>query len=399
MEAASGPEQTIGPRRSVRLLPGALWVVTVVLIAAAAITSLIDPTPDQPGSPDAIFVPLFVALVTSLATVGALLALRRATNPIGWLMLAGAFLVALALAAISFERYATATGRGFAIPVPEWLSGIAFQVGLVLQVVVVLIFPDGALPHRGRSVLAIVVVGLTLSSIGGAIKPAPTDAQAPLEVLGNSLIVLGLVLAALSVVGRLRAARGDERKQLEWFSWVAAVLAVALMIAALQAGPISDVAWIVAFVAFTGLPIAIAIAIMQYRLYEIDRLVSRTLVYVPLVGILGGVYAAGTAILQRLFIQYTGDTSDAAVVMSTLIVAGTFTPVRKSLEGAVERRFSRSRAGSSDEAPASAVPALSVGPVIDLSALIDDPQLTARIEEIAARVADERMQEGPPGRA
>ena len=137
-------------------------------------------------------------------------------------------------------------------------------------------------------------------------------------MLGNLLLVIGLGLATLSVFARLRRADGDERKQLEWFAWVAAVLVVSLVLAWMQLGPVSDVAWAFAFAAFAAMPIAIAIAVMKYRLYEIDSLVSRTLVYAPLIGILGGIFAAGTAILQRLFVGYTGDTSDAAVVISTL---------------------------------------------------------------------------------
>ena len=116
-------------------------------------------------------------------------------------------------------------------------------------------------------------------------------------MLGNFLIVVGIACAAGSIIGRLRRADDDDRKQLEWFAWVAAVLAVSLVLAWMQLGPVSDVAWALAFAAFAAMPIAIAmpIAVMKYRLYEIDSLVSRTLVYAPLIGILGGIFAAGTA--------------------------------------------------------------------------------------------------------
>ena len=336
-------------------------------------------------------------MVTSMATVGALLALRRAANPIGWLMLVGALLIAAGVASESLSQYSAATGRGFGTPIPAWLAGIAFQVGLVLQVVVVLVFPDGTLPRHGRPILAVVLGGLALSSIGAAISPAASEGQDPVEVFGNLLLVAGMVLATWSLVSRLRVARGDARKQLEWFAWVAGVLAVALTIASLQTGVISNLAWIAAFAAFTCLPIAIAIAIMKYRLYEIDTLVSRALVYVPLVAILGGVFAAGTALLQRLFVQYTGDTSDAAVVMSTLIVAGTFAPMRKNLEGVVERRYSPKAAATGKPPPAAIPGAPTVAPGRDVSALLDDPLVVSRIEEIAARVADQQIRRREAG--
>ena len=395
--ASVEPQGTTGRSRTIRILPVVLWICAVCLILLAAISGLSDPTPDTPGSPDVLFIPLLVAMVTSMATVGALLALRRADNPIGWLMLVGAVLIAAGVASESVSQYAAATGRGLGSPIPDWLAGVAFQVGLVLQVVVVLVFPDGDLPRHGRPILGVVLSGLVLSSIGAATNPAASDGQGPVETIGNLLLVAGVVFATWSLASRLRAARGDVRKQLEWFAWVAAVLAVALTVASLQAGFVSDLAWIVAFGAFTCLPIAIAIAIMKYRLYEIDTLVSRALVYVPLVAILGGVFAAGTALLQRLFVQYTGDTSDAAVMMSTLIVAGTFAPMRKSLEGVVERRYSP-KAAAAGTSPSAAIPgALAVNPGRDASALLDDPLVVSRIEEIAARIADEQIRRREAG--
>ncbi len=386
---ADKPERTTGRWSLLRVLPVGLWITTTVLVVAGAITSFLDPTPDSPGSPDALFVPLLVALVTSLGTVGALLALRRAGNPIGWLMVTGALLIAFAFAVNSFEQYSIATGRGFTTQLPVWVSRMAFQAGLVLQVIVVLVFPDGALPRRGSSVLVILLVGLVVSSVGGAIQPTESESQGSLEALGGVIILIGTLLATLGIFSRLRAAHGDERKQLEWFAWVAAVLAVALVLASVQLGPVSDFAWVAAFVAFAALPIAIAIAVMKYRLYEIDNLVSRTLVYAPLIGILGGIYAAGTFVLQRLFVAYTGDTSDAAVVMATLIVAGTFTPVRKALEGAVERRFSGSAVRARRDGP----PAVDTRTSSDVSALLDDPRLASRIEDVVTRVIDDRMRQ------
>ena len=101
----------------------------------------------------------------------------------------------------------------------------------------------------------------------------------------------------------------------------------------------SDLGYLLAFVGFALVPVAIGIAILRYRLYDIDILIRRTAVYVPLTAILAGLYAALTALLQRLFIAATGERSDAAVIASTLLLATLFTPVKGWLQGVVDRRF------------------------------------------------------------
>ena len=264
----------------------------------------------------------------------------------------------------------------------------------------VLLFPTGSLPRYGRAILAVILVGLVLGTGTDLLRPGATDngtqllnplgwepigpyAQA-LGVLGTTLLTVGLVLAAATLVGRFRMADGDERKQLEWFMFVAVILAAALVIASLQIGVVSDIAWVVAFASFALLPVSVAVAITKYRLYDIDRLVNRTLVYVPLVAILGGVFAASIAFFQRLFLQVTGNQTDAGIVLTTLVVAGAFTPLKKTIESSVDRAF---RAPTANRAGTPPVPQPVVPTGIDLDVLLGDPRLTAHIEAIARRVA------------
>jgi hypothetical protein len=335
--------------------------------------------------------------------VGALLALRRSTNPIGWMLLAGAGLMAVSFFGSGYAQFSYGTGRNLpGAAFMGWLPIVAFAPALVVTGLIILVFPSGRLPSWGRQILALVLVGLVLNDISGAVQPGPLGTTLPLanpfgvhaaapllpgmEALGNTLLVIGFLLATGSLAVRFRAARGEERQQIKWFAYVAVVLAASLAVASLHAGPISDLAWPLAFLAFTALPIAIAIAILKYRLYGIDTLVNRTLVYLPLIGILGGLYAACVALFQRLFLALTGSQSDAAVVMTTLVVAGTFTPIRKNLEAAVDRRFRtpprESRAGSGVAADMEASQ-----PPIDLDAILDDPRLIARMESIARSIA------------
>ena len=123
-------------------------------------------------------------------------------------------------------------------------------------------------------------------------------------------------------------------------------------------------------------PVAVGVAVLRYRLYGIDVIINRTLVWVPLTGILGGLYAGLVALLQRVFVNLTGDRSDAAVIITTLVLAGSFTPIRRVLDTVVDRRF-RSPTAS----PAAH------GPALGRATILNDPEVVRRIESIAERVA------------
>jgi len=242
-----------------------------------------------------------------------------------------------------------------------------------------LLFPDGRLPSPRwwpvawlavvDIVVLLVAVGFTSPGLFGG-EPSPLaiiPAGPASEAIGTLAAILTLgagVLCAGSLLVRYRRVDSDERQQLKWVAGAMAVFAVSLVVSVLLP-PIDTFAWVLPIV-----PISVGIAILRYRLYDIDILIGRALAYVALSALLAGGYAASVALFQRLFILVTGDRSDAAIVITTLILASIFTPARKALEGVVERRF---RPPEAVAAPA---------PEAVLVAL-DDPQLERRIDAIA----------------
>jgi hypothetical protein len=160
-------------------------------------------------------------------------------------------------------------------------------------------------------------------------------------------VMFVMVGAAVSVIVRVRRARGTERQQLRWFatSLVCVVLGVGagFLISSLVPGSAnSGLAWIPAILAFTSVPVAVGVAVLRYRLYDIDRIISRTLAYAVITAILAIVFAALIVGLQALFANVTG-TNTLAVAASTLVVAALFQPLRRRIQGAVDHRFNRAR--------------------------------------------------------
>ena len=163
---------------------------------------------------------------------------------------------------------------------------------------------------------------------------------AGLRDLGNILVGLALVggtlVAVASLAVRFARSDADTRHQLKWFLFAVITWAIVL--------PFSLVAgdtWTatIALLVLGLVPAAVFVAVRRYRLYDIDILINRTLVYVPLVGIVAGLYAGLVALLQRLFTAATGNTSDAAAIISALALAAVFTPIRNTIQAAVDRRF------------------------------------------------------------
>jgi hypothetical protein len=220
-----------------------------------------------------------------------------------------------------------------------------------------LLYPTGNLQsRRWRIVVAIGTVGIMLGAIGSAVLPGPlADPRGPLNPFVPPEPLLSFIQVAstisnfaappiflLSLGGlllRFRRSTGVERQQIKWFLFVASVATVAFGLSIFSIGPISDVGWVVGILAMGFLPLAIGLAILRYRLYEIDRIVNRALVYGALTAILAGVFAAATALSQRLFIAVAGQSSDGAIVLTTLVVVAIYAPVRKRVEAVVDRYF------------------------------------------------------------
>jgi hypothetical protein len=301
--------------------------------------------------------------------VGWIIASRRPGNAIGWIFLAIGLSQALDTFNGQYSTYGLLTNPGSLPFAAEaaWAATWDWAPGYVLLLTLsVLLFPDGRLPSaRWRPVIWMTPLVLLLIAVPTAIATwpyrgvtltgysGPINSSDPAVNLAGSLQLMGLVLSVIvalaSVTGlivRFRRSRGIERQQLKWFTFAGAIeiLIIAstpfLLGIAPGIGPLISVAEV--FFA-PLLPIAAGIAILRYRLYDIDRIISRTLAYAVLTAILAGVYLAGFLGLQSVLAPFTANGGPVAVAASTLVVFALFQPVRRRIQGAVDRRFYRSR--------------------------------------------------------
>jgi hypothetical protein len=169
-----------------------------------------------------------------------------------------------------------------------------------------------------------------------------TDAVNPVEII---LYTLALV-AMSSLVVRLRHTKGVERQQVKWFAYAVVVLAISSILAYVVSETLGirwlgSISSVLVIVGVMGLPVAMGIAIFRYRLYNIDLIINRTLVYVSLTVTLVALYFGGIVVLQRVFVLLTGEQSTLAVVASTLLIAALFTPLRRRIQSLIDRRFYR----------------------------------------------------------
>jgi hypothetical protein len=297
------------------------------------------------------------------AVVGSLLVVKRPTNLIGWIMATISLIVGVFHTTDTYAAYVVVTRtQPDALAVAgAWIGSWYWYLLLALILVYLpLLFPDGHLLSRrwlpvavlmGIGTLGVVVLGALADTL--SVNEAPgykidnpigIEGLAYVEdlpvfgVLGGLLFV-GVIGAVASVVERFRRSRGAEREQMKWF-----VCAVAPMLVI----PVGDyLPGIIGSVAFAGvlitLPTAIGIAVLKYRLYDIDLIINRTLVYGSLTATLVVLYVMGIVVLQRLFVFVTGEKSTLAVVASTLLIAALFTPLRRRIQSFIDRRFYRKK--------------------------------------------------------
>jgi hypothetical protein len=332
------------------------------LLAGLAIL-LQTPTAEGYSSP---WVPGALVL-GSFMTVGAVVVSRQPRNRIGWLCCAAGLLGGLAAFSAEYARYALGP-RGGSLPgglAMAWLNGWVgtFWAGLVF-LFLLLLFPTGRLPsRRWRPVAWACAVCVTVLCVQQAVMPGPLEASGQPNPLGigsaraalewsyalvTLCFVLLMLLCAGSVVGRFRRAGGVERQQLKWFAYGAGQLAVLFALALGLPGvwnrwvslTVSDVVF---GISFALIPVTIGIAILRYRLYDIDRLIRRTLVYGLLTALLAAVYAGLVLGLEELFGGIGAQPPSWAVAGATLAVAALFQPARRRIQQAVDRRFNRRR--------------------------------------------------------
>jgi hypothetical protein len=301
----------------------------------------------------------------SFSVVGALIASHRPENPIGWIFLAEGFCYGLLSAGDEYAIYALLTNSG-ALPLgaeASWLGQWIWAPGLGLSLVFLpLLFPDGHPPsHRWRPVgwLGGLSIGLTVVSStillwperGPALLTGDESPSHVVHVLVDFIAVPMLFVAGLGAVislfVRFRRARGDERQQIKWFVSAAALTLVWITVfgqASLRGLPEVIVALSFLLVV-PSIPIATGIAILRYRLYDIDRIINRTLVYGSLTLMLALVYFGGVTVTQALFQTLTGQERlpQLVVVASTLVIAALFMPLRRRIQSFIDRRFYRSK--------------------------------------------------------
>ena len=294
------------------------------------------------------------------STVGAIVASRLPESPIGWLFCAIGLCFGLAHFSVEYVEFAL-LGPSRSLPAGEalaWLSSWIWVGGLGLVVFLDLLFPDGRLPGaRWRWFARFTAIVLLPAAILAALSPGrilSTTLHNPLgiERLPNiskeieAFMYALVVVGASSMLARLRYAGTIERQQIKWFAY-ATVLVISGVILKNVAYPVVDVMWvwwvglILTAVGVVSSPVAMGIAIFRYRLYEIDLIINRTLVYAPLTALLGALYFGAIVLLQSIFVLLTGEQSTLAVVASTLLIAALFTPLRRLIQSFIDRRFYR----------------------------------------------------------
>src|SRR5215208_418875 len=349
---------------NVRAAPWLAWTLCALCVALATASLILALLNGR--TPGEIFLvwdgPSIAVLPTwtvSFSVVGALIASHRPENPIGWIFLAEGFCYGLLIAADQYAIYALLTNPG-ALPLgaeASWVGKWIWAPGLGLSLVFLpLLFPDGHPPsHRWRPVawlgglsIGLVVVLYTIlywpergpGLVTGDENPSHV-VHVLVDFIGFPMLLVGLG-AVISVLVRFRQARGEERQQIKWFASAAALTVVWIIVFGQSTRGLPE-----AIVALSGLlvipsiPIATGIAILRYRLYDIDLIINRTLVYGSLTATLVAVYFGGIVLSQRLFVVLTGEKSTLAVVASTLAIAALFNPLRHRVQVFVDRRFYR----------------------------------------------------------
>jgi hypothetical protein len=344
-----------------------MFVATLVLYFLTR--DVIPPSSWGTGGPSIVLVFLLPFLVIPL--VGTLIASRHPDNPIGWICLAAGIFWMLANLTSGYGTYGLITRPG-SVPFPaaigslgEWMW--APTVGL-LGVYLILLFPDGRLPSKRWRPLAWLSGAVIVSmSIGGALSPGrmadlggvrnpfglvehPWVAEATQSV--TLLLPLCMLAAATSLVLRFLRSGGEEREQIKWLAFAASILGLgfaSLVIPGIVSpndGGGANPLWEnlledAVTLSFAGVPIAVGIAILRYRLYEIDLIINRALVYGSLTATLLALYFGVIVVLQRAFVLLTGQQSTLAVVASTLLIAALFDPLRRRIQSYIDRRFYR----------------------------------------------------------
>jgi hypothetical protein len=304
-----------------------------------------------------------ISLVSLLGPplLGGLLAARRPANPYGWLWAAYGLGWAVVGFTNAYAIYVSANGAGM----PWWAGSIAWMGNVVfvpligLTALILLLFPDGRPPsRRWRWVTRAIGVTVVVTTGAGALLPAdegdpignPLAVQGSIEALAETIVNVGItalflaiLLSAVSLLLRFRRARGLQRQQLKWLAYGGGFLAAYILLDMISQVPPGLVDALIEALTFGALYAGVGMAVLRYRLYDIDRLINRTLVYGLLTALLAGVYAGAVLVLGQVFGGVRGDPPSWAVAGATLAVAALFRPARRRIQAVVDRRFNRGK--------------------------------------------------------
>jgi hypothetical protein len=338
-----------------------MWALSLALTALSLLLLVLNLS--RPDVPIYSFWAENVLFSIGYSTVGAVIVPRMPQeNRIGWLFCA----IGLTWAVLHFiGEYAiyTLLAEPGSLPAGElasWVYSWLWVPGLGLLMFICLLFPNWRLPSarwrwfaRLSALLTLVGMVLAAFSPGRIVLGLPAirnplgieglpNAYVPVQVL---MLVLIAVAVASLVVRRLYAT-GVVRQQTQWFTYASAVVASGAILQYIISEPLELVwlrgaAYALVLIGLVCIPISMGIAILRYRLYEIDMLINRTLVYGSLTAMLIALYFGSIVVLQRVFVLLTGEQSTLAVVASTLLIAALFTPLRRRIQGFIDRRFYR----------------------------------------------------------
>jgi hypothetical protein len=344
---------------------GTLWVVLLAPTLLLFTSNLFNPEVEVYG----LWVQgTFVGVI--FPAIGLFLVSRRPEHPIGWLFCAAGLVVGLDHCCGEYAIYALLAQPG-SLPAGQaaaWVSSWLWVPFTVLMLFFLLLFPDGRLPSgRWRSFAWLVGIAAIVGVAVQALLPVPTCEVCPIEnplgieglesvaELVDALVEAFLVgvlgsLALASLFLRFRRASGVEHQQIKWLVFIFSVLFLGATLAyivysATEARWAWSVGQSLLAVGSVGVPIAMGVAILRYRLYDIDSLINRTLVYGSLTLLLAAVYFGGVTLTEAIFRTLTGqeEQPQLAIVVSTLVIAALFTPLRRRIQSLIDRRFYRKK--------------------------------------------------------